>query len=341
MLLKVGPNVAEPLVSIVVPVYNGAHYLTRFQEMVGRLVEPSVELIFVDDGSTDGSGSLLEDWSSQRTGTRVLRQDNRGQGPARNAGFLAASGRYTLFADIDDFLHPEIVSQPIALAEELKSDILQVGFRDWHDTVPPPFEPTGHPSIPKKLSPGTSFFELFPAAWSKVYRTEYLHRVGVQYPGYKYEDNVEIQRLCCEGGRFYSIPQVYYFYYQNPLGTVRTPRNKLDLFSAIEGLEVLMQRHPQYRCELLTRVESLLADLEDSLLATDESWAVEKRPLVAEVKQRWAPEIADNPYYRLPLEWEQARKRTKVGLVKEKIKSWASALGLRPGDEPQDRWSCP
>jgi hypothetical protein len=295
----------------------------------------------VNDGSTDDTTDLLRKWASQQDNIRVIEQNNQGQGHARNAGFLVSSGRYILFADVDDFFDPRIASEPVDLAEELNSDILEFGFRDWNVDESP--LPTTYGSRPKatRLSPRSAFFELFPAAWGKVYSADYLRRVGVRYPGYKYEDNVEIQRLCCEGGNFHKTPQVYYFYFQNPHGTVRTSRNKLDLFSAIQDLENLVAKYPEYTCELLVRIESLLADLEDSLHRASEPWAVESRGDVAVLKRRLAPAILDNPYYRLPRQLEAGRKRKGLALAREKVKSLVAVFGYRGKKDPNDRWSNP
>ena len=100
---------ARGLFTLVVAVYNVAEYLPAFLESLRRQRYPlaDLEVIMVDDGSTDTSGELIEDWNTRhRAGIRLLRQTNAGPGAARNAGLAQATGRWVTFADPDDILHP-------------------------------------------------------------------------------------------------------------------------------------------------------------------------------------------------------------------------------------------
>lgn len=114
----------EPaLVSIVVPVYNAERFLAR---CVGSLLEQShreLEIILVDDGSTDAGGRMCAALAASDSRIRALRQDNAGPSAARNRGLEAATGKYLMFVDADDFADPEMVAAMIAAVESTGSGL--------------------------------------------------------------------------------------------------------------------------------------------------------------------------------------------------------------------------
>ena len=108
---KPGCGRADVLISVVVPVYNAAHTL---EYTVGSILSPSFfdccELILVDDGSTDGSGGICDDFAAIGDSVKVIHQKNGGVSRARNAGIAAASGKYIMFVDSDDILPSDCFS---------------------------------------------------------------------------------------------------------------------------------------------------------------------------------------------------------------------------------------
>ena len=95
---------SEIKISVIIPVYNGIKYIDRLMGCLKRQTFNSFEVIFVDDGSTDGSGERL-DMEAQALSAfpiTVFHQANAGQSSARNRGIMAACGDYIYFADIDD-----------------------------------------------------------------------------------------------------------------------------------------------------------------------------------------------------------------------------------------------
>lgn len=95
-------------ISIIVPVYNGEAYLRQCAESILGQDYPELELVLVDDGSTDGSGRICDGYGRRFGNVRVIHQKNGGQSAARRAGVKAASGTYLMFTDADDWLAPGI-----------------------------------------------------------------------------------------------------------------------------------------------------------------------------------------------------------------------------------------
>lgn len=96
--------ISKPLVSIIVPVYNVEHYIKRCVDSLRGQTLQNIEIILVDDGSKDNSGSLCDELAQQNPRIHVIHKQNAGQGLARNDGLNIAKGRYVLFIDSDDFI---------------------------------------------------------------------------------------------------------------------------------------------------------------------------------------------------------------------------------------------
>jgi glycosyltransferase involved in cell wall biosynthesis len=98
----------KPTVSIITPCYNGAKYLRETLESALNQTHPPLEVIVVDDGSTDDSAAIAESFGPP---VRVIRQQNQGESVARNRGIAEAQGTQILFLDADDLLHPEALER--------------------------------------------------------------------------------------------------------------------------------------------------------------------------------------------------------------------------------------
>ncbi len=140
-----GKNYCTGLVSVVVPTYNRAHYLPEvFDSVSGQEYRP-IELIVVDDGSTDGTSECVESWcqsdDSKELEVRYIRQENQGAPVARNRGLIESNGEYIQFLDSDDILHPRKLDVQVAtLREYPQGDLVWAPFRRFEDGVPPEWE---------------------------------------------------------------------------------------------------------------------------------------------------------------------------------------------------------
>lgn len=110
------------LLSVIIPVYNCAPVIARCLESIDY---PDAEIIVVDDGSTDGSAVVVEEYLSMHPNVRLIKKENGGASSARNVGIGAASGKYIMFVDADDYLVPDGLSRIVDLAEEKEADIVK------------------------------------------------------------------------------------------------------------------------------------------------------------------------------------------------------------------------
>lgn len=115
---------SSPLVSVVLPVFNVEHYVVECLDSIAAQDYPNFEVIAVDDGSSDGSLRLLEEYASSHSAMAVLHQENSGAGVARNKGIAAAKGKYVLFVDPDDAIEPCALRELVEVAESKSAEIV-------------------------------------------------------------------------------------------------------------------------------------------------------------------------------------------------------------------------
>ena len=178
---------SHDLLSIVVPVYNVAPYLDRsIQSILGQTYR-KLEIILVDDGSTDESGKICKKYAELDSRVKVLSQKNQGASAARRNGVRLASGAYMGFIDPDDYIDPDFYEQLMACRGEFDMVISQwlreseSGTRRCHDTFPPGAYETSEdmefllrhlinislPGGAVNIRPGIAAY-----LWNKLFRTE-------------------------------------------------------------------------------------------------------------------------------------------------------------------------
>lgn len=118
-----------PKFSIIVPVYNEERYLSFCVDSLRKQTLRDIEIIIVDDGSTDRSGLIADWYARQDQRIHVVHQENSGQGPARNRGIREACGKYIGFTDADDWVQPEMFQRLYGRASQIEADIVLGGVK--------------------------------------------------------------------------------------------------------------------------------------------------------------------------------------------------------------------
>lgn len=123
-------NENQPLVSIIMPVYNCERFLSESIESVISQSYKNWELLIVDDGSKDKSISIIESYARKDSRIRLFKNETEEHGPgiARNYGIERISGKYTYFIDADDWIEKELLQDTVSLAEKTDADIVPFGF---------------------------------------------------------------------------------------------------------------------------------------------------------------------------------------------------------------------
>lgn len=119
----------NPLVSIIIPVYNVEKYLNRCMESVVSQTLKEIEIILVDDGSPDNSSLLCDKWARKDNRIKVVHKRNEGLGLARNTGIQHATGKYIAFIDSDDYVELDMYEKLYTKATASNADIVYCGYK--------------------------------------------------------------------------------------------------------------------------------------------------------------------------------------------------------------------
>ncbi len=179
----------NPAVSVVIPVYNAERALARCIRSLLDQTLPNIELIFVDDGSTDGSCSVIEKFRYYDERIRLFRQRNGGVSEARNTGLQHARGEYIGFVDADDYVEKDMFQRLLEAAKRDDCDAVVSNLEQELDGV----RSAVRPPMPcgRRLEAGYIRSELLPlyvmtesmnTVCNKLYRGELVRRHGIRFP---------------------------------------------------------------------------------------------------------------------------------------------------------------
>lgn len=158
------------LISVIMPVYNVEIYLAQSIESVLNQDHQQLELILIDDGSTDGSGAICDAYAAKDNRVRVIHQKNGGAASAKNAGLRIASGTYLCFVDSDDFLEPNVYGYMLKTLKENQADAVQFSFQDvYTNRVEPQILPVRVLNEKEYLTRFTKDWTC-PLLWNKLYK---------------------------------------------------------------------------------------------------------------------------------------------------------------------------
>lgn len=180
----------EPLVSIVIPVYNVEKYLDRCVRSVVDQTYKNLEIILVDDGSPDGCPRLCDAWAGKDHRIKVVHKKNAGLGMARNTGIENAGGKYIFFFDSDDYVKTSIVEKCVVSAEKYHSDAVIYGRCDVYEdgrsvekTLKIAKEVCTHRETLEELLPAmfTYDFGFGVSAWGKMFSLDTIRRENLRF----------------------------------------------------------------------------------------------------------------------------------------------------------------
>ncbi|MCK8623648.1 glycosyltransferase family 2 protein [Prevotella sp. E13-27] len=177
-----------PQISIIVPVYNVEIYLCQCLDSVIAQTFTDWECILVDDGSTDDSGSICDEYAQKDNRFKVIHQVNSGSSSARNKGLSVISGKYTLCLDSDDWIDSDYLTSLITVADADGADLVISAFvYDYGDRT------VACLNKPTQLAPSVVTRELLTllhaGLWNKLVRTEIIQKNQLQFPKHDfYED---------------------------------------------------------------------------------------------------------------------------------------------------------
>lgn len=215
-----------PLISIIIPVYNIGKYLRRCLDSVVNQTYKNIEIICIDDGSTDNSGSICDEYAEKDARVKVIHKVNGGVSAARNSGLELMRGVYFTFVDGDDYLRNNCIEYMYATMTANKSDLIQIEFVTGHDDAFPDIKSKEALLLYDKYK-ALSGFKTHSTAWGKLYKAE-IHS-HIRFPvGLINEDEATYYQYVYSSNLICISNQRCYYYYQSSNSIMRNNRISMD-----------------------------------------------------------------------------------------------------------------
>ena len=236
-------------VSIIVPVYNVAKYLARCLDSILAQTARDLEIICVNDGSTDASAAILADYAAKDPRIRVLTQPNGGLSAARNAGLDAATGDWVMFVDSDDWIPPDAVAAFLQVAAESGARVV-VSSSYAVDELPVPRPAAFRWTLERPaLAHLVGRRKIQSSAWNKFYRRD---AIGARrfIAGIYFEDWPFVTELFGDLDAFALVDAPLYVYCKNGTSIVRSAFTEKKVASYLTGIAHVaahFRDHPQRR----------------------------------------------------------------------------------------------
>ena len=270
-------------VSLIIPVYKAERYIPALGADLRRQTCRDMEVLFVEDGSPDRSGAMLDSLAARDARFRVIHQENRGTAGARNAGIAAASGEYLMFMDDDDRIPPGYVQTYLEAIERMHTDLVIGGYQrvaedgrvlqtrrlvrreicgrgsadsaaGTADAAACPAGTAGAAACSADEDHGLEWLKFIQIApWAKIYRTAFVRQAGAGFLPYTYGEDIYFQMmLFAEHPKIGYVPAVSYRWMSRETSITNTLhrgiRKEADIFPMLEKLlQVYPDRDPHFR----------------------------------------------------------------------------------------------
>lgn len=262
---------SKALVSVIVPVYNVREYLEECWNSIVKQTYDNIEIILVDDGSTDESGKMCDEFAKEEARVIVIHRENGGLSAARNSGLDVCNGEYITFVDSDDVIAPNMVSAMVSVMDETKADIVQCEggrFADEADILK--IQNCGQEGI--EVFRGKDFVgdvDFKDMACGKLYRHTIWCNVRFR-EGIIHEDFALIYRLFYEASLVARVGQPFYFarkrvgsimqlgFRRESLILIELSEERIDFFRGKNEKELLDKAYISYYGYLLTFYNQML-----------------------------------------------------------------------------------
>lgn len=240
-----------PKVSVIIPVYNAEKYLNESLDSILAQTLTDIEIICVDDGSTDSSSAILEQYAKEDGRITVLQQNNKGAGAARNLGMKCATGKYFYFFDADDKCDPTMLEETVSIAEKVSADIVAFNFyRFFEDGTERKISGGIHINfLPKDVTvfnynecPDRILSVINPTPWNKIFNAEFVRSHSLQYEEISSSNDITFCAVCSAyAERIAYTTKAFLHYRVGYINTITSSKHK-NLTNVITAVSSVIQQ---------------------------------------------------------------------------------------------------
>ena len=300
-----------PKISAVVPIYNVEQYLPQCIESALTQTLRDIEIICVDNGSTDGCSEILGEYAAQDSRVKVIHLNNNGgYGKAMNVGLRAATGEYFAVLESDDFILPDSYEILYNSAKRFDADVVRADFY-FYTTV------DGKPNLKleqvsrdytwyyRLICPRDELgsFRFVMHNWTGIHRLSFLREKDIWYhetPGASYQDNGFYFKVFTQTDRLLYIPRACYCYrYDNPTSSIRDPKKVWTMTEEYNYIRDFLASHPEFEQKVMP------------------AYGVRLFRVYNETYQRISPEI--RPEYLTFFRGEMLKQLNEYGFAEEAL----------------------
>lgn len=221
-------------VSVVIPVYNSSQYLPQCLDSLLKQTYQNMEILCVNDGSTDGSLEILEQFAQKDERIKIFTKENEGKGAAsaRNMGLANATGKYVHFLDSDDFFEPNMFEEMVGKAEKTDADVVICRvdcYDDMNKRIIRNFNSINFQYIPDKdpfsyKDCPEHIFQIGDlVTWNKLYRKELLDKYDLKFESIPISDDQYVPMLALVYGKRITCVDKVFLHYR-----VKTGQSQAD-----------------------------------------------------------------------------------------------------------------
>lgn len=255
---------AEVKASVIIPVYNVEKYLKECLDSVIGQTLNDIEVVCVDDGSTDGSLKILQEYAEKDGRIKVVSQQNKGAGAARNYGFTLAKGKYIYFMDSDDYCDRDLLQKTVNTAEETGADIVAFHYSIFDeqgnvekrngyqkDKVSDTQKVVSYRDLPKCIM---SFIN--PTPWNKLYRRAFVADAGIRFEEISSTNDITFAGVSAAmAQKIALLDEHLLFYRKGHSGTITSKKTKNlnNVFIAVESAVRQSEELP-YKEEIISSI---------------------------------------------------------------------------------------
>lgn len=249
------------LVSVIIPVYNIEKYIEKCLLSVQKQTYKNLQIIIVDDGSSDKSGKICDKFAKGDTRFEVIHKKNEGAACAKNNALDRIKGEYFIFVDGDDYLDESMIEYMLCILQKEDADIVEVGFYEEYTTRSKQYRITEYKTEICSIDYTKNYINTWTNSllWNKLYKTSLTKNVRFHREKRCIDDEFYTYKIILNANKIIQIPESFYHYRKrkgSAMNDVNHERQKTNDFITLlpERYENVIKKYPELDLCFLTHM---------------------------------------------------------------------------------------